>query len=237
MLRYFISIIVFVTFLKAQTSQVQIPQQLNAVIKKEILLNYLLYLPENYDKQAKWPVLIFLHGMGERGSNLNDVKKHGIPYELEKGRKLEFIVVSPQCPENSWWNDQSKEVKLLLDTILSKYKADSTRVYLTGLSMGGYGTWDIAMKYPSEFAAIAPVCGGGLAFLGYLLKDIPVWAFHGDSDKVVPFTESKKMINEINKNGGKAELTVYKGVGHNSWTQTYSNPELYKWFLKFSRKK
>ncbi len=114
---------------------------------------------------------------------------------------------------------------------------DTERIYLTGLSMGGYGTWALAAKYPERFAAIVPICGGGKRFMARSLKDIPVWAFHGAKDNVVPLKESVKMVNAVKALGGNARLTVYPDAGHDSWTETYRNKELYSWFLGHRKKK
>ena len=112
---------------------------------------------------------------------------------------------------------------------------DTRRIYLTGLSMGGYGTWATATRYPDRFAAIAPICGGGEVLLANLLKDTPIWAFHGDADTVVPLSKSQEMVEAVNRSGGNAKLTIYPGVNHDSWTQTYNNDALYEWFLSHSK--
>ena len=114
---------------------------------------------------------------------------------------------------------------------MATYDIDQDRVYLTGLSMGGYGTWALASKYPDRFAAIAPICGGGTMIMALGLKDMPVWAFHGAKDQVVPLAESERMVETINARGGNAKLTVYPEAGHDSWTKSYDNQELYDWLL------
>ena len=144
---------------------------------------------------------------------------------------LGFIIVSPQCPVDKWWPDFSVEVLGMIDETAEKFNVDQSRIYLTGLSMGGYGSWAIACKYPERFAAIVPICGGGNPFIANNLKDVPVWAFHGAKDKVVPLMQSKVMVNAVNKAGGNAKLTVYPDTGHNSWVQAYDDQELYKWLL------
>ncbi|MHC5083450.1 MAG: carboxylesterase family protein [Planctomycetota bacterium] len=200
-------------------------------------LDYLIYLPDDYGKtDDSWPLMIFLHGAGERGSNLNLVKQHGPPKLVEEGKDLPFIIVSPQCPADKWWANIPERIMALVDEITEKYNVDENRVYLTGLSMGGYGTWALAATYPDRFAAIAPVCGGGIKFLAYALKDVPVWAFHGDADQVVPVQGSIDLVETLKEIGGNAKLTVYPGVGHDSWTQTYNNDQLYQWFLSHSKK-
>jgi predicted peptidase len=178
---------------------------------------------------------MFLHGAGERGDDLDLVKIHGIPKLIEAGQEFPFIAVSPQCPKDSWWTRELEPLKLLLDTLIKTYKVDKKRVYLTGLSMGGFGTFHLAGLYPKYFAAMAPICGGGHGSFAENLKNIPAWVFHGDADTVVPIQESQRMVNAIRKAGGQVKLTTYKGVGHDSWTQTYNNPKLYEWLLSHQK--
>jgi predicted peptidase len=196
-------------------------------------LKYLLFLPESYGREPDqhWPLILFLHGMGERGDNLERIKIHGIPKVVEERPDFPFVCISPQCPDDSTWRDHHLALKALLDHVLSAYAVDSRRVYLTGLSMGGYGTWSLAMAYPQLFAAIVPICGGGQSRWAGMLKQVPVWAFHGGADEVVPPEESQSMVDALQASGGDVRFTVYPGVGHDSWTQTYANPELYDWFL------
>ncbi len=199
-------------------------------------IDYLLYVPEDYDSaQDEWPLLVFLHGLGERGPDINLLKKHGPPKLIEQGKQFPFIVLSPQCPANSWWTYEIAEVLALIDEICQTYKVDRKRIYLTGLSMGGYGTWAIAATNPDRFAAIAPICGGGFTFIAPNLKDIPVWAFHGADDRAVPLKKSQEMVDAVNRAGGKAKLTIYPKTKHDSWTRTYNNKKLYEWFLSHSK--
>ncbi len=199
-------------------------------------IDYLLYLPKDYGKtQDKWPLMIFLHGAGERGSDLNKVKVHGPPKLIERGKDLPFIIVSPQCPSGHWWPTKVETVMALIDEIVEKYNVDESRIYLTGLSMGGYGTWAIACAHPERFAAIVPICGGGQPYLASRLRDVPVWAFHGEKDPVVPVRESQRMVAVVNAAGGNARLTVYPDAQHDSWTQTYDNPDLYTWLLSHTK--
>src|ERR1700685_3510780 len=138
-------------------------------VQVHVTLNYLLYLPAGYDKQDKWPLVLFLHGAGERGDNLDRVKMHGPPKLVGKGKQFPFIIVSPQCPNGHWWNNELIPVTALLDDIESKYKVDRDRVYLTALSMGGCGTGALAAYSPNRFAAILPICGGGEPLLARVL--------------------------------------------------------------------
>jgi predicted peptidase len=200
---------------------------------KILSCKYLLFLPKDYGKKDKsWPLMLFLHGAGERGSNLELVKKHGPPKIVKKRKDFPFIVVSPQCPKNVWWNDKVDVLINLLDDIVARHKVDKERVYLTGLSMGGYGTWALASKYPDRFAAAAPICGGGTRIMAFGLKDVPIWAFHGAKDRVVPLRESEDMVKAVKATGGNVKLTVYPEAGHDSWTETYDNQQLYDWLLK-----
>jgi len=208
-------------------------QAFEKTITKSLSCKYLLFLPEGYgEKKQRWPVILFLHGAGERGDDLKKVKKHGPPKIVEKQKDFPFIVVSPQCPSQDWWTDKVEVLTNLLDDIVSRYDVDTDRIYLTGLSMGGYGTWTLAAAHPDRFAAITPICGGGKRFMALTLKDVPVWAFHGAKDGVVPPKESEEMVKAIKARGGEAKLTVYPDAGHDSWTATYNNQELYDWFLK-----
>lgn len=200
-------------------------------------LHYWLFLPENYSKDKKFPLMLFLHGAGERGdNNLPLVKVHGPPKLVESTRKdFPFIVVSPQCPKGSWWN--TEHLFKLLDEVEAKYSVAKDQVYVTGLSMGGYGTWKLIAEQPKRFAAAIPICGGGDPKTADQLVDLPIWVFHGDKDGAVKLEQSEKMVHAIKEAGGKlVKLTVYPGVGHDSWTETYNNQEVYDWLLKQKRK-
>lgn len=206
-------------------------------VTKTLSCKYLIFLPEGYGNKQDWPLILFLHGAGERGNDLEKVKKHGPPKIVEKQKDFPFIVVSPQCPADDWWTGKLDVLINLLDDIIAEYDVDKKRIYLTGLSMGGYGTWALASDYPDRFAAIAPICGGGKRFMAQRLKDLPVWAFHGAKDKVVSVKESEEMVDAIKACGGNARLTVYPDAGHDSWTKTYDNQELYDWFLEHRKSK
>lgn len=210
--------------------------KLKKQIVREVTLDYLLFLPQDYGKEAdkKWPLMIFLHGAGERGSDVNKVKAHGPPKIVEQKKEFPFIVVSPQCPEGKGW--EPEEVIALLDEVQGKYKVDPERVYLTGLSMGGFGTWETAAQHPERFAAIAPICGGGRPFTARRLKDMPTWVFHGEKDNIVPIRRSEEMVEALKQAGGNVKFTRYPEAGHDSWTETYNNQALYDWFLQQKRK-
>ena len=202
--------------------------------KKSSTCSYLVYLPKNYGTEEKeWPLILFLHGSHQRGGSLATLPRCGLLKFIESKEDFPFIVVSPQCPKRKYWSE--KLVDGLLDEVLNEYSIDSGRIYLTGLSMGGFGTWTIAGREPDRFAAIAPICGGGKPDLAENLVGVPTWAFHGAKDKVVPLRRSVEMIEAIRKAGGKAQLTVYPNAGHDAWTETYKNPKLYEWFLQHKR--
>ncbi len=204
--------------------------------KHGITLKYLLYLPEGYKKRkSAWPLLIFLHGAGERGNRLKKIMSHGPPKLVEAGKKFPFILASPQCPKGEQWDVNL--LNLWLEELIDCWRIDRSRIYLTGLSMGGYGCWAWAMKYPHRFAALAPICGWGDVRRVEALKEIPVWAFHGAADPVVPVEKSQELVKRLRKIGGKVQLTIYPDKGHDSWSETYDNPELYRWLLRQRRKK
>jgi len=206
--------------------------------KKSVTLRYLLFKPKGYDESdKKWPLMIFLHGAGERGTNLAAVAVHGPPKLVKEGKDFPFVLISPQCPNRETW--QPEAIMGLVDEALKQYKVDPERVYLTGLSMGGFGSWALAATYPERFAAVAPICGGGnvidvlLPNKAAALKSLPVWAFHGAKDTTVKLEESERMVDAFKRAGNQnVKLTVYPEAGHDSWTETYNNEELFKWFLE-----
>lgn len=204
---------------KASELNVQVPVQ----------LKYFLYLPENYDQQEKWPLVLFLHGAGERGDDLNTIKKHGLPKLIAAGKQYPFICVSPQCPRDRWWDPFV--LTALLDDIESRYKVDHDRIIVTGLSMGGFGTWTLASATPNRFAAIVPICGGGDLQRVKYISHIPTWIFHGEKDPAVPVERSREMAAALEKAGAHPKLTIYPEALHDSWTETYDNSELYEWML------
>ena len=210
-------------------------KQVAAKFEKEITINvksqYLIYFPEDYNRIDKtWPLVMFLHGAGERGTDIELVKKNGPPKLVSEEKKFPFILLSPQCPEKSWWNN--RVLFALLNEVISKYKIDENRIYLTGLSMGGYATWSLAIEYPEKFAAIVPICGGGEPNDVCALKNVPVWVFHGEKDNVVPIKEDINMVEALKQCGGNVKFTRYPETGHDAWTETYNNPELYNWLLE-----
>lgn len=205
-------------------------------------IHFLLYVPNRYaDSDQKLPLMLFLHGLGESGAgNLGLVKRHGPPKLLDDKPDFPFIVVSPQCPRperghvREAWN--LAHLNALLDQIIAELRVDQKRVYVTGLSMGGYGTWRLAAANPERFAAAIPICGGGFPNTAGELKTLPIWCFHGGKDRVVPLSQSQEMVNAVRASGGTVQLTVYPDAGHDSWTETYANPLIYDWLLGHQRK-
>lgn len=196
---------------------------------------YLRYLPKDYSSQSaqKYPVLIFLHGSGERGADISKVAIHGPPRLANEGKDFPFIIISPQLPEGALW--ESAKLEATLVNALSGLNVDKSRIYLTGLSLGGMGTFSWAAARPKLFAAIAPVCGMANPTDANILKAMPIWAFHGAKDDVVPYQGSAFIIESIKELGGaKAKITIYPEANHDSWTLTYNSPELYSWLLSHS---
>lgn len=199
-------------------------------------LGYLLFLPKAYERKAeRWPLILFLHGVGERGGVLEQVKRNGLPALLDQRPEFPFIVVSPQCPEGTYWPQELALLLGLLDEVTARYRVDPERVYLTGLSMGGYGAWYLALHAPERFAALAPICGGGVPELAGRLRRLPTWVFHGARDTVVPIQHSQAMVRAMEAAGAPVRFTVYPEAGHDSWSMTYRNPALYEWFLAHRR--
>lgn len=198
-------------------------------------LDFWLYIPQAYESSPEkyWPLLVFLHGSGERGTDLNLVKSHGPPKIVQGRDDFPFVVLSPQLPKDAVW--QADEVNALIDQLIGQLRVDPRRIYLTGLSLGGHGTWDIASARPERFAAIAPVCGKGQIVDACRLKEMPVWAFHGAADQVVRVEDQQRMVDAVHSCGGQVKFTIYPGVGHDSWTSTYDDPELYAWLLQQQR--
>jgi len=198
-------------------------------------LDYLVYLPADYDKDKskQWTLVIFLHGAGERGSNVQLVRKNGLTQTLEQRGAIPYVMVAPQCPANTGWNVGTLDK--LLDQVLADYRVDKKRVVLTGLSLGGFGTWSWSTEHPERFAGLVPICGGGKTAQATALKGMPIWACHGDADSVVKFATGQAIVDAAKAAGADIKFTVYPGVGHNSWGKAYAEPELEAWIL--ARKK
>lgn len=210
-------------------------RNLDKEIVKRVQLEYLLHVPPSYgETNKKWPLILFLHGRGERGTSLERLKRYGVAKLVEHQTDFPFIAVSPLCPQFSHWTQERDSLLALLDEIIANYAVDENRIYLTGISMGGYGTWDLAMFAPERFAAIAPVCSTGPNEKIHLLKDMPTWVFHGAKDTIVPVENSEKMVAELQACGGNPKLTIYPDADHAGMTPLHDNMELYEWFLQHS---
>lgn len=213
------------------------PDAFEAEVTLKVGYKYVTALPKDFGKDAakKWPLVVFLHGAGERGADLKLLEKHGPPKLLMAGQELPAIVVAPQVPSGEVWNPHG--VKALVDHITAKYPVDAQRIYLTGISMGGFGTWDTIFEYPDLFAAAIPVCGGaGVKFINAAsIKHLPLWIFHGGNDVVVEPLHSQRIHDALSKLGAPVKMTIYPGVGHDSWTATYANPEVWAWLFQQQR--
>ncbi len=200
-------------------------------------LRYLVHLPDDYDadREKLWPLVLFLHGAGERGSDIDLAAVHGPPMLADAGREFPFVLVTPQCAESSQWVAEVSTLSALLDEVVAAHRIDPARISVTGLSMGGFGTWSLAVRYPERFAAIAPICGGLWMQSAAPVRSLPVWAFHGDADDVVPISATEQIVTELQSLDADVRFTRYAGVGHDSWTETYANPEFYDWLLSHRR--
>jgi predicted esterase len=208
---------------------------------KDVHYQYLRYLPKNYktDTLKKWPLIIYLHGGSDRGNDLNKLYSSGIPDQIFRGREFPFIIISPQCPEHIRWSTD-KWFENFFEEVTDRYRIDTNRVYLTGFSLGGSGTWYLAAKYPDKFAAIAPI-SGFTSHMDFIddnidkLSNIPIWAFHGKIDNVVPFEETERIIIKLTGKNNELKFTIEPGVGHWIHWLIYPNQELYDWFLKHDK--
>jgi predicted peptidase len=200
----------------------------------------LITVPTGFDpKKEQLPLIVFLHGAGERGSDISRVRVHGVAklfYADPDWHGLRVITLSPQCPANTTWNQLAPEVMQLIARVCNDYNVDRDRVSLTGLSMGGFGTWELGMQHPEVFSALAPICGGAMSWRVGALKDIPMRVFHGEADPVVPVQNSIEAVEMLRREGGNPELTIYPGVQHDSWTYTYEQTDLIEWLAVQKRK-
>jgi predicted peptidase len=202
----------------------------------------LSYTPKEYntDTLKKWPLIIYLHGGSRRGTDLNKLYADGIPDQLYRGREFSFIIIAPQCPEHLRWSTDNWFENLYKE-INDKYRIDTNRVYLTGISLGGAGTWYIAAKYPDKFAAIAPM-SGFTSHMDFIdnnidkLINMPIWAFHGKIDVVVPFEETERIIKKLDGKNKDLRFSVEPVAGHWINWLVYPNQELYDWFLKYDKR-
>ena len=198
--------------------------------------NYVVNLPKDYDENKTYPLVFFLHGAGERGDDLEVACTHGyMRYVREQGAEYPFIFVAPQCPDGDYWGCYNESLLRFLDYICDAYPVDRDRVILTGLSMGGTGTWMLAMADPDRFSCIVPVCGSGIVWNAKRLASLPIRIYHGDDDPIVPFEESVVMLRELTRAGADVKLTICYGAGHNAWEVAYQDPDLIDWMLAQKR--
>jgi predicted peptidase len=207
----------------------QTAETFRRTVTREMSGRYLLYLPADYDASRRWPLILFLHGSGERGDDVSRVARHGPPKLLAAGDDLPCIVVSPQADSERTWS--TWQLDALLEEVAERYAIDDARIYLTGLSLGGYGAWDLAMEFPRRFAALVPVSAQGNPSGVAALRHLPVWAFHGALDDVVPMAGARRMVDDLREAGGDVRFTVYPELGHDAWTRAYEEPALYEWML------
>jgi len=245
---------IFVTNMKAQEFQKLLFVEDKDTLPYNLLepIAYKKYLSENPDDligTVSYPLIIFFHGSGERGNDNKIQVKHIKDLFLNSSNIKNYpaFVIAPQCPENKRWvesswtvskhvmptkiSDPLKLTVTLIEELKEKYPIDQTRIYVVGLSMGGFAVWDIMCRYPGKFAAAVPICGGGDIAKAGLLKDIPIWAFHGSNDKVVKVTLTRNMINAIKASGGKPKYTEYQGIGHDCWIKALKEKGLLEWLF------
>ena len=202
-------------------------------------LNYRIHKPDKMAAKEKCPLVLVLHGRGTCGNdNVKQILNPPGPSEIlayAQTNNINAIIIAPQTPKG--WGGSTMQMMIdLVKKTIATLPVDTNRIYITGLSLGGYGTWNMISSYPDLFAAAIPICGGGNTKVASRLKHIPIWAFHGDKDNVVPPDRSRSMIAAIKKAGGRPLYTEYKGVGHHCWAQTYANPEVLKWFFDQRKK-
>jgi predicted peptidase len=202
---------------------------------QDVTIRYWLYLPREFDPRPgeKWPLVLFLHGSGERGDDLEKVKIHGPPKLAGQGKHFPFVIVSPQCPAGSRWN--ADELDQLIDELMKMLPVDSQRLYVTGLSMGGSGTWSLISAQPEKFAAAMPLCGRGDLDAADKIAKTPIWVLVGDKDRPETVQNCRDMSAALEKAGGEVKLTVYPDLPHDCWTVTYDNPQVYEWLLGHQR--
>lgn len=199
-------------------------------------LQCLIKKPRDFNDDNKYPVIIFLHGAGTRGKDINKLRKNTFFEIIKTYDDFPFVVVAPLCEENTWF-DLFESLKLLVNDITLLPYVDVERIYLMGASMGAYASWQLAMSLPDYFAALVPICGGGMYWNASRLSNIPIWAFHGAKDRTVLLEESQKMVNAVNRSNGNAKLTVYPENEHDAWSDTYSNAEVFDWLLKHKKQR
>lgn len=212
-------------------------EHFQGIATQPVNLDYLLYLPKDYENSEEpFPLVFFLHGAGERGSAIEKLTRNGLPKKIAAGEDFPFIMIAPQCSEDTSWAFDLRALSFFVMNVKERYRVDSTRIYLTGLSMGGYGAWHLAEMHPRAFAAVVPICGGTLPMVGFperikVLKDVPIWAFHGQEDPIVPVSETIQLVEALRSIHGNVKATIYPGVKHDSWNLAYEDKALWEWLL------
>jgi predicted peptidase len=197
-------------------------------------LGYILTTPNSINENEKYPLIVFLHGAGERGDNLDLLKCYCVPKLFTNDNEyhgLKVFTVSPQCPQEKTWIDFKNEVYSLIDEICEKYPIDKGLISLCGISMGGFGTWELALTDAKRFHKIAPLCGGGMNWRAWYVKDIPIRVYHGRKDDIVPLSQSEAMVNSIKLQGGNVEFTIYDDLSHNCWDRAFEETDLIEWLI------
>ncbi len=198
-------------------------------------MNYLVHYPDRYREGKKYPVLFMLHGAGTRGITLEQYKASASFADIARASDHKLIIVAPHCTGNFWY-DKYETLVRLAKAVAGMPFTDPTRFYLCGASMGGYTAWQLALSEPTLFAAMIPICGGGMYWSASRLLNLPIWAFHGAKDTTVFPDESQKMVDAVNRKGGSAKLTIYPDNAHDAWNDTYRNPEVFAWLLSHKNK-
>lgn len=207
-------------------------ESFSTTVRVDVSIAYRTYFPKDYSEEGEaYPLLYFLHGSGERGTELDVLELQTLPRFIKEGLELPFVTVCPQCEE--MWDTRSLD--LLLDEVIEKYNVDPSRVYLTGNSMGGLGTWMLANVAADRVAAIAPVCPPSTRINPENFKGLPIWCFHGAMDSTVPIGESVKMIQQLRKVGCDVKFSVYPDADHDTWTPAYHDPEFVSWLLSHKK--
>ena len=225
-------------FVFGDTVTGQHPAEFRGTVTRSIQMKYLLFIPDGYgdDQSKKWPLIMYLHGGSRRGDEIEKLREPGwgLPAILEKKKSFPFIVVSPLCPNGEFWTD-TEALIALLDAIEKRYSVDLSRVYLTGHSMGGFGTWYLAYQHPERFAAIAPMSAPFVVTAwADRLKKMPIWAFHGSDDNLVPIAGVQDLIDALRALGNNVRFTVLPQRDHGI-LDTYENQDLYSWFLEHAQ--
>lgn len=193
-------------------------------------LSYVLRFPDGYEEGKRYPVFLYIHGAGGRGSDIAKISDHVVFRLTEERKETRFIVAAPQCYADTWF-EIFEQLLAFVDFLKNESFTDPARLYLAGASMGGYTAWQLAMTRPEDFAALIPICGGGMYWNAARLKNVPIWAHHGLLDTTVRPEESIRMVNAVNAHGGHARLSIYETVAHDSWNNAFSNPDVYTWML------